>query len=198
MPKNTQGGTGHKKLAHKNCSNSKNNRTRKSENEYEYYAQVTAMLGGKECQVRCQDGTLRLCHIRGKFSGKGKRDNILYKNAWVLVGLREFETKHDDAGQVNTTTGKLNKLDKCDLLEIYNDRDKEYLKSEISAQLWSCFIDDDIKLEEDSTSIKHKIVFNDEDMNMNKITEEMINGLGVAISFNNDAEEEKEVDICDI
>jgi hypothetical protein len=33
---------------------------------------------------------------------------------------------------------------------------------------------------------------------MNKITEEMINGLGVAISFNNDAEEEEEVDICDI
>ena len=141
MPRNTQGGTGHKKLASKDCVK-RNTKTRLANNEdYEYYAQVSALIGGRECHVLCQDGIMRLCHIRGKFSGKNKRDNILVRGIWVLVGLREFETKHEGAGQVcaTSTTGKLNKLDKCDLLEIYNDKDKDYLKAVISSNLYSCF-----------------------------------------------------------
>ena len=32
-----------------------------------------------------------LGHIRGKFTGRGKRDNMLECGKWVLIGLREWD-----------------------------------------------------------------------------------------------------------
>ena len=32
--------------------------------------------------------------IRGKFLGKGKRDSVLSKGKWILVGLREWENNN--------------------------------------------------------------------------------------------------------
>ena len=60
----------------------------------------------------CIDGLVRLCVIRGKFSGKGKRENRINRGSWVLVGLRDWEISSKDKP-------------KCDLLEVYNDGDKE-------------------------------------------------------------------------
>jgi len=195
MPRNTQGGTGHKKLASKDCVKH-NTKTRLSEDtEYEYYAQITAMVGGKECHVICQDGIKRLCHIRGKFSGKKKRDNILSKGIWVLVGLREFETKHEGAGQVcaTSTTGKLNKLDKCDLLEIYSDKDKDYLKAVLPANMYDCFTN-----ENSCKSQEINFDNNDSSQLIQELTKELDNGIGEAITMNMDEEEDEEVDFNDI
>ena len=195
MPRNTQGGTGHKKLASKDCVKH-NTKTRLSEDtEYEYYAQITAMVGGKECHVICQDGIKRLCHIRGKFSGKKRRDNILSKGIWVLVGLREFETKHEGAGQVcaTSTTGKLNKLDKCDLLEIYSDKDKDYLKAVLPANMYDCFTN-----ENSCKSQEINFDNNDSSQLIQELTKELDNGIGEAISMNMDEEEDEEVDFNDI
>jgi hypothetical protein len=56
------------------------------------------------------DGVVRLCNIPKKFSGKKKE--IIHVDAWILVGLREFETKKD----------------KCDVLEIYSPQEVVALK----------------------------------------------------------------------
>ena len=144
MPKNTKGGSGHKSLASKDCYTAKANaKTRISVDEYELYGQVKSMTGNGMCIVFCQDSKFRLCIIRGKFKGKGKRDNIIVAGSWVLVGLREFETEHDvgiiDPGTLSGKQKEKNKLDKCDLLELYSEKDKNYLKSEINLPCWSQF-----------------------------------------------------------
>lgn len=122
MVKNTKGGSGHKSQARKyeNSGKQSNFKTRFSEDEFEYYAQVVAMLGNGMCHVMCKDGKKRLCIIRGKFRGRGKRDNTLSNGKWVLVGGRDFEAEK---------TGEGKNLEKCDLLEVYSDLDKERLKA---------------------------------------------------------------------
>ena len=143
MPKNTKGGSGHKGLAAKHCNVKANARTRISVDEYELYGQVKSMTGNGMCIVFCQDSKYRLCIIRGKFKGKGKRDNIIVAGSWVLVGLRDFETEHD-VGIIDPSTliGKQkekNKLDKCDLLELYSEKDKTYLINEVNLECWKLF-----------------------------------------------------------
>ena len=111
MPRNTGGGNKAKKFASKSFVVSIR-ATRFASVDGEVYAVVQRMLGGSICEVLCIDGLLRLCVIRGKFSGKGKRDNRLSRGSWVLVGLRDWEISSKDKP-------------KCDLLEVYNDGDKE-------------------------------------------------------------------------
>jgi translation initiation factor 1A len=122
MVKNTKGGSGHKSQARKYETSAKqtNLKTRFSEDEYEHYAQVVATLGNGMCHVMCKDGKKRLCIIRGKFRGRGKRDNIICNGKWVLVGGRDFEASKSGEGK---------DLEKCDLLEVYSDLDKERLKT---------------------------------------------------------------------
>jgi initiation factor 1A len=112
MVKNT-GGNKSKKMASKSF-NIPNKNTRFSSNSDEVYAVVNKMMGGNICEVLCIDGITRTCIIRRKFSGKGRRDNWLSKGKWILVGLREWETQNKEKN-------------KCDLLEVYSDYDKEKL-----------------------------------------------------------------------
>jgi initiation factor 1A len=119
MVKNIKGGTGHKSQARKHTNDSSSKRTRFSEDEMEIYACVTSMLGGANCSVKCVDGQDRLCIIRGKFrGGRGKRGNMLTRGTWVLVGIREWS--------VESSSDKESR--KCDLLEVYNDADKQELR----------------------------------------------------------------------
>ena len=123
MVKNVKGGSGHKSQARKfvnQGAKSSNRATRFSQDEYEYYAQVTKTLGNGMCHVICKDGRTRLCHIRGKFRGRGMRDNMIRNGGWVLVGGRDFESERSE---------KDTKLEKCDLLEVYSDVDKDRLKT---------------------------------------------------------------------
>ena len=85
------------------------------------------------CQVICIDEQPRLCFIRGKFKGRGKRDNTLKTGTWVLIGLREW-----NMDKVSTQDA----LQKCDLLEVYTDLDKERLKKSVNCK-WSLFIEND-------------------------------------------------------
>jgi initiation factor 1A len=129
MVKNTHGGSGHKKFGRKFSTAAKSNRLRISEDEGEIYAIVTKMLGNGMFHCVCIDGEARLGHIRGKFSGRGKRDNMVEAGKWVLIGLREWDIGSDKA----TTTivkGK-EKLQKSDLLEVYSDADKIRLKETV-------------------------------------------------------------------
>ena len=84
------------------------------ESDLERYAIVTKMLGNCMCHVKCADDVVRLCIIRKKFTGKHKGNNFLKPGSWVLVGLRDWETKSD-------------KIEKCDLMEVYSESDKSKL-----------------------------------------------------------------------
>jgi hypothetical protein len=115
MVKNNAGGNKGKGLARKHVNAAANKSgLRVANDEAERYAVVSKMLGNGMCYVRLLGaGTSGdvLCIIRNKFKGRGKRDNILDSGSWVLVGLREWASKQDT----------------CDLLEVYNDGERERL-----------------------------------------------------------------------
>lgn len=135
MVKNTHGGSGHKSQARKNTMQGKpfissKLRLRNPEDD-EAYAQILSILGGSTCSVLCHDEIERLCTIRGKFRGRGKRDNTLYRGCWVLVALRTW------AGV--SAKGK----EHCDLLEIYSELDKKKLQTMENTINWRAFIAND-------------------------------------------------------
>jgi len=135
MVKNTTGGNKAKGQARKLMGQqAHNNNLRLAKEEDELYAKVTVPLGNGMCQVLCIDGKKRLCHIRGKFKGRGKKDNFITRESWVLIGIREWES--DEAKVVK---GK-EKLPNCDLLEVYRDHDKEIIKNSAKFD-WSIFIE---------------------------------------------------------
>ncbi len=116
MVKNDAGGNKGKGLARKHVNAAKagaSKQLRVATDEAEKYAIVSKMLGNGMCYVRLLDGTTgdRLCIIRNKFKGRGKRDNILDSGSWVLVGMREWSSKQDT----------------CDLLEVYNAGERDRL-----------------------------------------------------------------------
>ena len=91
----------------------------------EIYAYILRLLGNSMCMVRCVDGYDRLCQIRGKFTGRSKRENALGQGTWVLIGLRQWDADKEFA-KVSSKTEK--KIQKCDLLEIYSASEREKLR----------------------------------------------------------------------
>ena len=135
MVKNYGGGNKAKGFANKHTTK-KGGELRTSKDELEMYAQVETMSGGSLCRVKTLDGTEMICHIRGKFRGRGKRDNFIGKGTWMLVGLREWENSETKAENKNTVLN-------CDVIEVYNDADKKSLKNTITNINWSPFIKND-------------------------------------------------------
>lgn len=140
MVKNTHGGSGHKKFARKHTSGAKSNKLRISEDEGEIYAIVTKMLGNGMFHCHCIDGTVRLGHIRGKFTGRGKRDNMVEGGKWVLIGLREWDVPSEKSSSISK--GK-EKMQQCDLLEVYSDLDKQRLRESVSEN-WQSLDSNDV------------------------------------------------------
>ena len=123
MVKNTMGGCNGKKVAHKHAVKSTKSGLRISQNKSEIYG-VVKRLNGNTFDVTCIDEKDRRCFIRGKFKGRGKRDNIIEVDKWVLIGLREFQQVPSELALVN---GK-KEMEMCDLLEVYSSSEKETLK----------------------------------------------------------------------
>jgi translation initiation factor IF-1 len=123
MVKNTMGGCNGKKVAHKHAVKSTKSGLRISQNKSEIYG-VVKRLNGNTFDVTCIDEKERRCFIRGKFKGRGKRDNIIEVDKWVLIGLREFQQVPSELVLVN---GK-KEMEMCDLLEVYSSSEKETLK----------------------------------------------------------------------
>lgn len=133
MVKNTTGGSKHKSQARKNVvSRGVSGPLRLATEEGEIYAQVERILGGCNCHVKCTDGETRLCVIRGKFRGRGKRDNMLSIGTLVLVGIRDYESNRSSK----------DKLQNCDLLEVYRETDKERVKNSSRVD-WSKLVRND-------------------------------------------------------
>ena len=121
MVKNTAGGCNGKKVARKHTTKGKND-LRLSKSSDEKYAIVTRLLGNT-CDVVCDDGVNRRCIIRGKFTGRNKRDNMLDSGTYILIGMRE---RDDEAGHSRQADDKNVKY--CDLLEVYNSMERDILR----------------------------------------------------------------------
>lgn len=139
MVKNTHGGNKHKQFARKHATemaaSASSSHTRVSTDPNEVYAVVIRMLGNGMFHCYCMDRATRLGHMRGKFSGRGKRDNMVKVGTWVLIGLREWE----QSGATGATgAGKSHKMQHCDLLNVYSDTDKVRLRGTVRAN-WSSF-----------------------------------------------------------
>lgn len=90
--------------------------TRFSSDPDELYACCSKIYGNGRIGVLCHDGKERICVIRNKFRGRGKRGNKIEIGSWLLVGRRDFEKVAD--GKKETT----------DLLTVYSGRDVNNLK----------------------------------------------------------------------
>ena len=110
------------------------------------------MLGNSMFYAYGLDEVGRLGHIRGKFTGRGKRDNIVEVGKWVLLGEREWDIKKD-----RKKTGSDSEIViKCDLLEVYNELDKERLKDSVDEN-WSILIYKDTSSKGNENSIKDEL-----------------------------------------
>jgi translation initiation factor 1A len=195
MVKNTHGGSGHKKFGRKFTTNvAKNNRLRVSEDEGEVYAIVTKMLGNNMFHCHCIDNVIRLGHIRGKFTGRSKRDNIVQCGKWCLIGLRVWDTSSDKHSAKTKTQ-------QCDLLEVYSDSDKLRLKDSISEK-WSVLDKNDVSRDAASEIMEdiHGFAFGtDTDFERERLIEEMKSATAERITMRIDENTvEEEINIDDI
>lgn len=180
MVKNTHGGSGHKKFARKFTNGPKSNKLRTSEDEGEIYAIVTKMLGNGMFHCFCIDGIIRLGHIRGKFSGRGKRDNMVEVGKWILIGLREWDCSSE---RTSVSKGK-EKMQQCDLLEVYSDLDKHRLKDAVSAN-WNILDSNDITKTTVEGDIRDDIIQfgNDRDFERERLVNELKSSALETINF---------------
>ena len=126
MVKNEKGGCNGKKVAHKHAVKSTKSGLRISQNKSEIYG-VVKRLNGNTFDVMCVDDKERRCFIRGKFKGRGKRDNIIEVDKWVLIGIREFQQAPNENAIKSNSKGK-KEMEMCDLLEVYSSGEKDTLK----------------------------------------------------------------------
>ena len=203
MVKNIKGGSGHKKFARKFTTGAKsNNKLRISEDEGEIYAIVMKMLGNGMFHCFCMDGDTRLGHIRGKFSGRGKRDNMVETGKWVLIGLREWDITSDKSSAMKTTD-KRAKMQQCDLLEVYSPSDKERLRDTV-VEDWGLLDNNDVSKSADITGEVADILFaSEKDLEREKIIQEMKSETAEKISLkvsetSLDEDDNEEVNFDDI
>jgi initiation factor 1A len=172
MVKNTHGGSGHKKFARKHTSGAKSNKLRISEDAGEIYAIVTKILGNNMFHCHCIDGRIRLGHIRGKFTGRGKRDNMVEGGKWLLIGLREWDVPSEKSSSISK--GK-EKIQQCDLLEVYSDADKQRLKEGI-VENWTVLDTNDVSkaILGEAAAAENDVVFGtDRDFERDRLIQDM-------------------------
>lgn len=121
MVKNSFGGSKAKGYARKNEKSAGSSRIRMVQDDAEKYGIVRKIFGGSICEVFCDDQVVRQGIIRGKFRGKGKRNNIITSGTVVLIGLREW-----------ATGSKSDKCEQSDILEVYSAMELDQLKQKPS------------------------------------------------------------------
>jgi hypothetical protein len=136
MVKNSTGGNKSKGFARKNLVK-RDTALRVAKEEGEIYAQAVKIMGGSIASVIDIEGNPLRAHIRGKFRGRGKRDNFIAAGTWLLVGLHSWEA--------DSSTAKSGEIRNCDILEVYSDSDKNRLKTSVTSVDWSRFIANDTK-----------------------------------------------------
>lgn len=113
MVKNVTGGNKAKGFARKTQgASNKTEKLRLPTCDLEQYGCVTKMFGNGMCEIILNDNTRLIGHIRNKFSGGRKRNNLITIFSIVMIGLREWE----------------NPIKNCDILCIVDDSEIEQLK----------------------------------------------------------------------
>jgi translation initiation factor IF-1 len=194
MVKNLNGGKKSKNMARKNViGRSAPKSVRLSDNEAAVYAQVTKYIGNGQCYVMCSDLKTRLCIIRGKFKGRGRRDNKVELGTWVLVGLRTWASSGSDNKK---------KKEECDLMEVYSELDKQQLRDKEPDVNWSAFTTTTTVANNDETD--DYLTFNADtskgeyDDIMNTVKSETTAIIGVDMIGEDNDEDELDIDIDDI
>lgn len=122
------GGNKAKGFARKHTNAGKStNKLRVIEFDGELYAVATKMLGNCMFHAYGMDNNKYLVQIRGKFTGRYKRDSFINTGSWVLIGAREF------CANTDVKKAKNDEFIKADLLEVYNDDDKRRLENTVAA-----------------------------------------------------------------
>jgi len=181
MVKNTTGGNNNKKFARKHASGGSSKVTAKlrvSEDEGELYAVTIKNLGNNMFHATATNGTTYLVHIRGKFSGRGRRDNTIASGVWVLIGLREWSNK------VDPVPGGKVKMQQCDLLEVYSESDKIRLKDAEDAD-WQLLDDcDPTKINKEDNRLKEEIHWQtDKEAEKERLLEEIKTGTSEKVAL---------------
>lgn len=185
MVKNSKGGSKAKKFGRKFTNTGGSSILRFSKSEEEIYACCSKIFGGSNIEVKCVDGKDRLCIMRNKFRGRGKRDNQISVGTWLLVGLRDFETVVEG------------KRENCDLLEVYNDSEKERLQQNEIHVKWTILKEiKNIKETSETTSADDWFEFTDKKTSE---IEELVNNSNTSmIGSSIQEEDDSDVDINDI
>ena len=192
MVKN-KGGGNHKHMARKSFGGGPKmqNKLRISEDECEVYAQVEKLLGNGMCYVECMDNVKRLCIIRGKFRGRGKRDNNLVIGTWCLVGRRDYLSQPAEG-----------KFEQSDLLEVYAESDKQRLRAQVPTVDWNKFLSKDAANSFNSAAEQEVEFIDDRQEDYKRLMAEQIGSKKLDLSVGNDSSSEKgandEIDIDDI
>ena len=194
MVKNTKGGSGHKKFGRKFTVAKPNNRLRISEDEGEIYAIVTKLLGNNMFHCYCIDDVDRLGHIRGKFTGRGKRENMIAPGTWVLIGIREWDM--DKISEVSKDKKK--KLSQCDLLEVYSESDKDRLKDTVDENWIKLNNNDATKIQAEQVNDSLFQFATDKDVERDRLIEEMNSTTAARVTLKVEEIEEEQVNIDDI
>jgi translation initiation factor IF-1 len=186
MVKNNTGGNKSKGFARKNLIK-RDTALRVAQEEGELYAQAVKVMGGSIASAIDIDGNPLRAHIRGKFRGRGKRDNFITPGTWLLVGLHDWQSDKIKPGDIKD----------CDILEVYNENDKNRLKNSVIRVNWNRFIANDSKMigsevEKDESGIE----FADENV---QEYEQLINSQAKSGAFNSIITDEgEEINVDDI
>ena len=184
-------------MASKNVAQKGSSKLRVAEFSGEIYAIVTKYLGNCMFHCHCMDNVSRLGHIRGKFAGRGKKDNIISPGVWVLIGLREWE----NGSSTPTVKNGKQKLQQCDLLEVYSEIDKRRLKDSVNEN-WEMLNGNDPTRLEGSTVSKQTeedVDFtNLKDEEIDKLIEDLKTGKIQKLDLDTKDDQNEEINIDDI
>ena len=112
----------------------------------EMYACVDNMVGNGRAAVIGSDGNPYHCVIRQKFKGRHKRDNMMVRGTWCLVGARDWESRQKGVAV-------------CDLLHVYRDSDVASIKKKETTNLGSLIATEDLIKSGNAETIDDGIVF---------------------------------------
>lgn len=132
MVLNKKGGKNGKKMSRKHVNaevqSNEQKKARMPSEEGEFIACATKLLGNGMVLVVDLTKKEHICIIRKKFKGRGKGRNMIQKGTWLMAGKRVYEKQTANE-----------KLIKCDLLEVYNEKEKQILRKQSPEFNWTMF-----------------------------------------------------------
>lgn len=132
MVRNNQGGKHGKKVSRKNTNVEEQNKdlikVRTPVEDGELFACSLRLLGNGTFLAVDFSKNEYICVIRKKFKGRGKSHNTIIKGTWIMIGKRPYEKQLSP-----------DKLPKCDLLEVYSDKEKQILRKKCPDYDWNLF-----------------------------------------------------------